>query len=129
MRLAPCLLVAALALGLVASRGGAHAIVRHAAPADGETVADPRQISLTFNSRIEQRFSSMVLEGPGSLRRPLGRVASLATANKLVCALPPLEPGRYRVRWRVLAADGHITEGSLGFTVSPGTSGRRGGVS
>ena len=31
--------------------------------------------------------------------------------------LSPLPPGVYVVRYRVLAADGHVTEGALRFTV------------
>ena len=31
--------------------------------------------------------------------------------------LPPLAPGRYRLRWQVLALDGHITRGDIPFTI------------
>ena len=33
--------------------------------------------------------------------------------------LPPaLPPGDYQVRWKVMAADGHVTEGTVPFTVA-----------
>ena len=35
----------------------------------------------------------------------------------LVYALPDLSPGRYQVRWKVLSADGHLTEGAVRFVV------------
>jgi methionine-rich copper-binding protein CopC len=33
-------------------------------------------------------------------------------------SLPPLEPGRYRVTWRVLSVDTHVTEGDFTFEVA-----------
>ena len=40
-----------------------------------------------------------------------------SAADRLVVPLQPLTPGVYIVRYRVLAADGHVTEGALRFTV------------
>jgi hypothetical protein len=37
----------------------------------------------------------------------------------LVLPLPPLAPGRYRVRWHVVSVDTHRTEGEFGFEVTP----------
>jgi hypothetical protein len=34
-------------------------------------------------------------------------------------SLPPLPPGTYRVYWRVLSADTHVTEGDFSFVVAP----------
>jgi methionine-rich copper-binding protein CopC len=36
-----------------------------------------------------------------------------------VLALPPLAPGRYRVRWHVVSVDTHRTEGEYSFSVEP----------
>ena len=33
--------------------------------------------------------------------------------------LAPLAPGTYRVVWRVLSVDTHVTEGDFTFTVVP----------
>jgi len=38
-------------------------------------------------------------------------------AARLIVPLSPLAPGVYIVRYRVLAADGHVTEGALRFTI------------
>jgi len=43
--------------------------------------------------------------------------ATEADAARLVVPLTPLAPGIYIVRYRVLAADGHVTEGALRFTI------------
>jgi methionine-rich copper-binding protein CopC len=37
----------------------------------------------------------------------------------LKLSLPPLEPGLYRVIWRVLSIDTHVTEGDYTFRVAP----------
>jgi methionine-rich copper-binding protein CopC len=31
----------------------------------------------------------------------------------------PLRPGTYRVKWRVLSIDSHVTEGDFTFNVAP----------
>jgi methionine-rich copper-binding protein CopC len=41
-----------------------------------------------------------------------------ATPDRLVIPLPHLGAGVYVLRYRVLAVDGHITEGVLRFTVN-----------
>jgi len=43
-----------------------------------------------------------------------------ATPDRLTIPLKPLDPGVYVLRYRVLAVDGHITEGVLRFTVGAG---------
>ena len=37
--------------------------------------------------------------------------------RRLSLSLPPLRPGRYSVKFRVLSVDGHVAESSLTFTV------------
>ena len=37
--------------------------------------------------------------------------------DTLAYPLPELPPGAYRIKWRVLATDGHLTDGVLSFTV------------
>jgi methionine-rich copper-binding protein CopC len=38
-------------------------------------------------------------------------------AKRLSLSLPPLGPGRYTVRFRVLSVDGHVVESNLTFTI------------
>jgi methionine-rich copper-binding protein CopC len=42
---------------------------------------------------------------------------STEDARRLSLSLPPLQPGRYSVKFRVLSVDGHVVESSLTFTV------------
>jgi methionine-rich copper-binding protein CopC len=34
-------------------------------------------------------------------------------------SLPPLAPGRYRVAWRAVSVDTHVTAGDYAFDVGP----------
>jgi methionine-rich copper-binding protein CopC len=34
-------------------------------------------------------------------------------------SVPPLVPGHYRVVWRVLSVDTHVSEGDFAFDVAP----------
>jgi methionine-rich copper-binding protein CopC len=75
-------------------------------------------VALHFNSRIEVKLSRAVLVSRDQPDRPLVLVAGKAPGEVMV-QLPPLEPGDYALRYRVLAADGHVTEETLRFTVAP----------
>jgi methionine-rich copper-binding protein CopC len=97
----------------------AHAIVLEASPAhDAVLAAPPTRIVLRFNSKIEHALSRVTIEAATGrpVPLPVARAAE-GDAARLVVALSPLAPGTYIVRYRVLAADGHVTEGALRFTV------------
>ncbi len=115
-----------LGLGLVAlapvaaGRPGevsAHAIIMASTPGHREEVAAPRRVVLRFNSRIEKRLSSTTLVGPDGRSIVLAGQEPDTPADTLAYSLPDLGPGTYRVKWRVLATDGHLTDGVLSFTV------------
>lgn len=95
----------------------AHAIVLASDPAEGSTVRAPRQLTLHFNSRVEKQLSSASLAGAEHRGGVRLRQESSPAGDVLVYALPDLSPGRYQVRWKVLSADGHLTEGAVRFVV------------
>ena len=35
----------------------------------------------------------------------------------LIYPIPLLEPGRYRLEWKALSVDGHLTDGSFSFDI------------
>ncbi len=75
---------------------------------------------LRFNSKIEAGLSRVTIEPAGGERVPLTVSAGPDGApypDRLVLPLKPLAPGKYVVRYRVLAADGHLTEGALRFSI------------
>lgn len=97
----------------------AHAIVISASPADGAVLTSgDAPVVLRFNSRIDHQRSrlSLIAADGSTTVLPLDPAASTDT---LVARLVGLQPGQYRLRWQVLALDGHITRGDIPFTVKP----------
>ena len=96
----------------------AHAIIVESHPRHEESVSPPpRQLVLRFNSRIEKPLCSVLLVGPHQKSIALLRPEADTPPDTLTYSLPPLESGAYQARWKVLAADGHVTEGTVLFTV------------
>ena len=120
-------LTAALLLGLAGPLWpvppvSAHAIVLESFPVHDAVLArSPEQVTLRFNSKLEQRFTRVTLTAgdrpPAAVTLPDGN--GTGAPDRVVIPLAPLAPGVYVLRYRVLAVDGHITEGALRFTVGP----------
>jgi methionine-rich copper-binding protein CopC len=117
-------LVLAAGLGLGAPAAGwGHAVVLEAEPAHDAVLARaPARIVLRFNSRIEAGLTRVALTtGDGrAVAQPAGPAGPVVVEgpDRLAVPLAPLPPGTYVLRYRVLAADGHVTEGALRFTVA-----------
>jgi methionine-rich copper-binding protein CopC len=119
VRAAVAVLTLLLALAAAPTPALAHAIVLESSPTHDAVLPEaPTRLVLRFNSRIEAALSRVTIE-PSAGRPVALRVATEAAsaADRLVVPLQPLTPGVYIVRYRVLAADGHVTEGALRFTV------------
>ena len=99
-------------------RVGAHGIVIDSSPKNEERVVAPSRLVIRFNSRLEKHLCSVSLVGPDHASRRLRADAAPAAPDVLVYPLPALTPGPYQAQWKVLAADGHVTEGVLRFTVA-----------
>jgi copper resistance protein C len=116
-RLAALLLAAALGLGSTIAR--AHAIVVSAQPAAGAVVHDTSvAVAVRFNSRIDPVRSRLMLVRPDGTSTTLA-LADAPSPDTLAASVGALAPGAYRLRWQVLATDGHITRGDIPFTVAP----------
>lgn len=117
--------LAALAIagasGCYAAAAHAHAMMVKSNPARRAVVsAAPKQVCLWFSERLEAAYSSATvvrLKGAPVIHEP----ASVAPDDPklLVIPLPPLEPGTYEVRYRVLSVDGHVVKSSFTFTLKP----------
>ncbi len=98
----------------------AHATLKSAVPAAGAALATaPKEISLKFNEKLEESFSSVKIIDPAGkdLVVPKARIdASQPSVMKL--ALPALQAGRYKVRWTAVGHDGHRRQGDYQFTVN-----------
>ena len=82
--------------------------------------ASPPQLKIWFTQRLEPAFSKVqVLDSSGKrVDNGDSRVDS-ADTTLLTVSLPRLSPGTYRVAWRVLSVDTHVTEGDHTFEVLP----------
>lgn len=106
--------------GLLAVPAGAaaHAIILESEPArDAKLAEPPARIYLRFNSKIEKRLTRVSITASDGRAVALPVVADGQAPDRLSLSLGPLRPGAYIVRYKVLAVDGHITEGALRFSV------------
>lgn len=113
--------LALAALLVWAAGAGAHAFLVRADPRVGSTVRTaPAQVRLWFTERLEPAFSSVrvVNEAGKQVDQGDGQVDS-SNPRLLQISLAPLPPETYKVIWRVLSVDSHVTEGDFTFRVAP----------
>ena len=110
-----------LALLLAAAGARAHAFLDRAEPRVGSTVrTPPSQVKLWFTERLEPAFSRVqVVDEAG--RRVDRADAAVDSENQalLRVSLGEITRGSYKVIWRVVSVDTHITEGDFVFKVAP----------
>jgi methionine-rich copper-binding protein CopC len=111
-------LLAALALPAGAL---AHAFLDRAVPAVGSKVhGQPAQVRLRFSQPLEPAFSTIrVVDAAGKQVDRMDKQLDPGDASVMKVSLPRLDPGVYRVVWRVLSVDTHVTEGDFTFEVAP----------
>ncbi|HSU43789.1 MAG TPA: copper resistance CopC family protein [Casimicrobiaceae bacterium] len=109
------------ALCLAAAPAAAHAFLDHALPAVGSTVHEaPRSVRLWFTEQIEPAFSRVsVLDASGKAIDAGDSHVDPSDASILAASVPVLAPGKYRVKWRVVSVDSHVTEGDFTFDIKP----------
>jgi methionine-rich copper-binding protein CopC len=119
-RLLSKVLLAALT-AMLASPAGAHAHLERGVPAAGSTVhASPPLLKLWFTERLEPAFFKVHVLDRNGKQVDIGDPAvDRADAKLLRVSLPKLAPGTYRVQWRVLSVDTHVSEGDFTFDVAP----------
>jgi methionine-rich copper-binding protein CopC len=99
----------------------AHALLERASPAVGSTIKSaPAEITLRFTEKLEPAFSTVAVTGRDGARVDAGdpRVDP-HDPMVLHTSLKPLPPGSYKVVWRVVSVDTHVTEGDFKFTIAP----------
>src|SRR5690242_10285174 len=104
---------------LAANAAQAHAMLDHADPRVGSTVATaPRDVTLTFTQKLEPAFSTVTVTGPNGARVDQGKAQ--VSGETMRIGLKAAGPGTYRVRWRALSVDTHSTQGNFTFRVGGG---------
>jgi methionine-rich copper-binding protein CopC len=107
-------LFAALLLATPAAWGHAH--VKSSTPANGSTLpAAPAQLAITFNEAALVTVLTLQQDGAAPVALP---ALPKAPASELALPLPALAAGHYTVKWRAVGDDGHVTAGTLQFTVT-----------
>lgn len=114
-------LVVAVGALLVAHAAMAHAMLDHATPAVGSTVhGAPAKVELWFTEELEPAFSSIkVTDANGNQVDRQDKATAPGDNSRLSVSLPALQPGAYKVAWRAVSVDTHVTEGDYMFEVAP----------
>jgi methionine-rich copper-binding protein CopC len=114
-------LAVACCAALLAGAALAHAMLDKAVPAVGSrVVASPPRVELVFTERLEPAFSSVQVLDASGRRVDRGDAAVNPRAREhMGVSLPTLAPGRYRVVWRAVSVDTHVTSGDYAFDVGP----------
>ena len=95
----------------------AHAFVDHAQPAVGSQIhSAPAQVKIWFTEKLEPALSKIqVFDASGQEVDKRDVKIDQSNAALLTVSLPELKPGKYKVVWRAVSVDTHVTTGS--FTV------------
>ena len=109
------------ALAMMSGEAAAHAMLERAEPAVGSTVRTaPAELRLHFSERVEPALSTVEVRDATGRRSETGALRSEGDGTVLVVPLAaPLAPGRYKIVWRALSVDTHVTRGDFSITVAP----------
>lgn len=110
-----------LLAGMVAASppAGAHPFLVRTDPADGARLTRaPQSVSLQFSEALGDTAPELTLSRSGGGRgQALGPVVT--SGGRIVRADVAVGRGIHELHWRVVADDGHLSEGSFAFAVGP----------
>ena len=96
----------------------AHAVLLQSSPAVNSSVKGPDvAIRLRYNVRVEASRCRLSLLLPDKSVKSVSIVQP--SPDTLTAEAAGMLAGEYRLRWQVLASDGHITRGEIPFNVTP----------
>ena len=96
----------------------AHAMLEHASPAAGAAMHNaPAEVHLEFSERLDPASSDIAVADSAG-QSVIGGV-TVVKGKSMIAKLTVLGAGEYRVQWHALSADGHRTEGSYAFRITP----------
>ena len=108
-----------IALLFTATSAWAHAFLDHAEPAVGSTVDTPiTEIKIWYTEKLEPAFSQIqVMDHHSKLVTQNRATVDADDPSLLKLSVPALAPGEYKVTWKVMSVDTHMTVGNFSFTV------------
>jgi methionine-rich copper-binding protein CopC len=106
----------ALSGALAAGPCLSHAKLQSSTPADSAQLTQaPKTLTLNFSEAAQ--LARLVVIGGKEISIPVDKTAK--ASQSFTVTLPELAPGKYTVHWTAVAADdGHITRGSLVFSIA-----------
>jgi copper resistance protein C len=109
-----CLLVL-----LPTARVSAHAFLEHSdPPVGGKVHSAPAAVRIWFTEAIEPAFSSIqVFDATGKQVDKKDTHTDPSNRSLLGVSLQRLGPGTYKVAWRVVSVDTHVTNGDFTFQI------------
>jgi copper resistance protein C len=98
----------------------AHAFLKRAEPGVGSTVqTSPNEVRIWFTENIEPAFSTIqVFDASGKEVDKHDVHLDRSDRSLLHVSLPPLRAGSYKLVWRVVSVDTHVTDGNFTFQVA-----------
>jgi copper resistance protein C len=108
-----------LILVAASARLNAHAFLKDADPGVGSTIqTPPSEVRIRFTENIEPAVSSIrVFDASGKEVDKHDLQLDRSDHALLHVSLPQLAAGIYKVVWRVVSVDTHVTNGSFAFRV------------
>ena len=94
-----------------------HAVLIESDPPHEATLhVAPDTFLLRFNAALETVITRVYLIDHEKKETPLESVGA-SQPDRIVVRVPPIKPGVYTILYKVLARDGHVTEGRVLFTL------------
>ena len=123
MRLAFLVLLGTSSVALARS-AAVHATLVSAEPAANSHLAtSPTRVRLVFSEPVEGKLGRISLHPTAGPTITLRAGADPRDVHAVIAPVDSLAPGRYRVEWRVVSADGHPVDGKFTFSVGDTTLG------
>jgi methionine-rich copper-binding protein CopC len=108
---------AGAALALCAGPAAAHDELIGSIPEDGSTVATtPEVVELAFDQPVQREFDQLAVLDEDDVHHEEGEVEIVG--GRVRQPVGELEPGRYRITYRIVSADGHPVTGTVTFNFS-----------
>jgi methionine-rich copper-binding protein CopC len=117
MRSLTKLLLTACTLLLLIQVSLAHAFVDHTEPAVGSQIhGAPTQVKIWFTEKLEPALSKIqVFDISGQEIDKRDVKLDQSNAALMTVSLLALKPGKYKVMWRAVSVDTHVTTGNFMF--------------